>query len=116
MMHRLIAVGVLPNQARNIRETRSDVGFRLEQCVQTADERRIAAHDLHEAGNILHDRPGILPGVRFGVIGPHNLLRVERPAPSAVGFSAAHESGGRVVDGAVIGGAFQKQRGVIGMA
>ncbi len=67
----LVAVGVLPDEAGHVGEFAGCLLRCVEEVVEHLTRLLLAAHQLDEAGDVLHDVPGILQGVAFGVVAAH---------------------------------------------
>ena len=87
MVARLVAVGILADKTRNVRQFA--VKFQCEELVELLEERFRSAKQLDDARNVELHLPCILPLVAFGVIaaiafGMSEVARVERCLPCSV--------------------------------
>ena len=97
---RLVAVGILANQTRDVGREFCAIDFAGcgKETVEFAGESIFAAHKGDEAVHIVGNKPGPLPGRSFAIVVGTVLTaaRVEGRAPLAVLILAAHEAHGGV--------------------
>ncbi len=120
-MRGLVTVGVLTDQAGNVGRSigRQDGGL-LEELVELGQELLLSAHDLDQAGGIVLDGEGRLPGVGLGEVAPArrvaHLDGIEGRGPLAVGEFGAREVDRTIVEVAVVARALDEHGGIVGVA
>ena len=87
----LVAVGVFADKAGDVHKAVALL-FLLEEGFQLGQRFLFAAQSLDQTFRILHDVPGVLPGVAFREVAAHSG-RIEIFLPSAVEFLRSGETG-----------------------
>ena len=97
MVARLVAVGVLPHQARHVTHVELHfVRFEREEPVHFADERLAAAEKLDQAVHVVRHEEAVVPRRGLGIVAARSEL-FEGRGPVAVGLTTA-EKAGRAVE------------------
>ena len=102
---RLVAVGILPDQPRDIGRHLIPLQPRIgrEERIQPPDKAFASAHQLHQPLRIVGNKPAPLPGIPLAIVIVPVIrrIRIERLAPLAAGVQPPHEARGRIVISAV---------------
>ena len=114
MVARLVAVGVLADQAGNVAGNivAGELARSGEEGVQRLERLSPGTEALLQAVQVVRDKPGVLPGVAFGVGGAEmvGVIGIEGLEEAAAAVLAPHEAGFGVEEVAVAVAALQEVR------
>ena len=91
-----VAVGILSDKSRNIwRRLCSQITFDNKERIELFDKWLFASEDLNQAGNIVRNKPNILPSIALCIIvlSMNGLKRIERLTEFAFAVEPAHKLG-----------------------